>query len=932
MNNTMDMNGHDELCVGIDLGTTYSVIATINVKKNGELVSKVVDVPRAKDICAMVGGKTTLSSGKEHTLPSCVYYREEREYEPLVGGFAKQQYSLRPHLVAKSIKSQMGKPLAEGLSENIPDKTPAEISSRILKHLLNETAKIYHKKEITDAVITVPANFDPVMCKATLDAARLAGIQVTNSDGSTRPVLLSEPNAVIYDFVNQSVNGEIAGDILDLSSKKNVMVFDLGGGTLDITMHEIEHREGEQNILKIKDLATNRYTLLGGNDFDEIIAESMYERYLKQYAGNADVQDKLRREKKQAMSQLRVYAELLKMDLNERCGTTYSSGWDDEEDEIRMDAGGSMTGIGYAYSDSFTKEEVEQILNPLMAEHLQFSDFKRISEITDTRNIIYPILDVLDKTLQKLKEEKEETDTVKVDAVIVNGGMTKFYMITERLTRFFGFEPTVVLDPDLAVARGAAVYHHYLHRYNVLQDDMRIVDAPACDIAGKQPALDIQWGKSILNDSLYLGVKNNAVHQIIPTGVELPYCSAYMTGFSMEPGQNMISIPIKSRNIDGSYRTIASGKLTFRQKYTNGAYVALQVCMGSNKIITMRAWTSKDEQGLQRVEEGSVEIALGHNEGIKKSRVNAPSGSVLDPVNEIRNVTALCHKQEKLRDAKTKGEMAKRISQRVKLICYAGNKEAFAEPILSELAFCNCETAKHRLFRMARALGSTWNESQRNKLARLCMNQLESEMKGLPAMGVRVSAHVEAIMTLSICGTKEHLKGLRGIHNNSRYHQACLFVHGKTGTELDWLYSEFCRDITLAERGIRNNLQFSAQSMGHALKKSNAIIENVSLCEDVVMKLLRSIKAGKLTSEALICAMLAVGWICDQRTEQGKIHAQVLEDALYVIGTLSQNEDALVAVKCEKVATVACKMMQGIMLEQEEEEFLLTKLELMEEV
>jgi len=174
---------HNDLCVGIDLGTTNSVLATINRKPNGDLISKVVDIPRAVDVYSTAHAESKLTRQKRPILPSCVYYREERNYEPLVGDFAKIQYPLRPHLVAKSIKSQMGRPLAEGLATDIPDKKPSEISSRIIYHMLKEAERIY-RCELDDAVITVPANFDSAMCKATRDAAELAGIKVRNADGS----------------------------------------------------------------------------------------------------------------------------------------------------------------------------------------------------------------------------------------------------------------------------------------------------------------------------------------------------------------------------------------------------------------------------------------------------------------------------------------------------------------------------------------------------------------------------------------------------------------------------------------------------------------------------------------------------------------------------------------------------------------------------
>ena len=206
---------HDDLCVGIDLGTTNSVLATINVKPNGDIVSKVLEIARAVD---MYGRNSRFSMRRDLTLPSCVYYNEEQNFTPIVGDFAKSRYSIRPHLVAKSIKSQMGNVKAEGLSPNIPDKTPAEISAQILKHMLQSAAKTYRQDSITDAVITVPASFDSIMCQATMEAARLAGINIYNRDGSLREILLPEPQAVIYDFVNQVHNGEISNNILDLSN------------------------------------------------------------------------------------------------------------------------------------------------------------------------------------------------------------------------------------------------------------------------------------------------------------------------------------------------------------------------------------------------------------------------------------------------------------------------------------------------------------------------------------------------------------------------------------------------------------------------------------------------------------------------------------------------------------------------------------------
>lgn len=933
----MDTREHNDLCVGIDLGTTNSVLATINEKLNGDVVSKVVEIPRAVDMYNAMSGEAKLTTMKKPTLPSCIYYRQENNYEPLVGDFAKIQYPLRSHLVARSIKSQMGKPLAEGLSCDIPDQTPAQISSRILQHMLEEASKVYRCK-ITDAVITVPANFDSAMCKATRDAAELAGIKVTNTDGSERPVLLSEPNAVIYDLINQIRNGEISSRILDLSEKKRVLVFDFGGGTLDITMHEIKRREGLEDVLKVDEIATNRYTLLGGDDFDEEIARAMYGRYLRQFENRPDILQAVKQKEEVVMPQMRVYAEHLKLDLNERCGEDYSSGWDDDDEEIELPVGGSMGGVGYAYDDTFTKGEVEKILSVFMAPDLVFDDYKRIEKITDTRNIIYPVLDVLNKAFERAGGED-----VLVDAVIVNGGMSKFYMVTDRLKDFFGFDPIVALDPDLAVARGAAVYHHYLHKYDQIQDDMRILGgAGAVDAEhpGEQSRIPekirsavhhnpIEWGKSILNDSLYLGVKNGAVHKIIPTGAEIPYTSEKMTGFKIEPGQNKIAIPIKSRNLDGTYRIIANGNISFREHYADGAYVTFEICLGINKVLAMRAWTSKDKAGTEKIEEGYAQIAIDNNERSKiKAKFMAPSGSVLQPKAEVNNILQLCQNYEKSRNKQEKSNLAKRLNSCVGNICSASNKNEFAGVILEALHSTASEISKQRLFIIARRIVHTWDDLSKKRLAKTCMSQLKADLDGSFIGGPKVSTNIQAIYTMSVCANREQLESLSALHGSPKYLQACLYAHGKTQTDIPWLLEEFEKDWGQAMKHYGNNLQFSAHALGAALRKENGNAVSPETEKEAAEKLCKVICSGNLTKEELACCILALGWICDQRQQPAQAGEAVIREALEAIRDVDDLYPVLTALKCEKARDVAVKMIQGDRLSEDEEQFLLTKLEI----
>lgn len=389
----------------------------------------------------------------------------------------------------------------------------------------------------------------------------------------------------------------------------------------------------------------------------------------------------------------------------------------------------------------------------------------------------------------------------------------------------------------------------------------------------------IEWGSRILNDCLYLGVKNGAVHPIIPTGAQLPYTSPVMTGFKIEPGQNQIAIPIKSQNLDGSYRTIANGNISFKKKYRNGAFVAFEIAMGENKVITMTAWTSEDPEGKGKLETGYVEIAMDNQEQAKlKSKCIAPEGSRLDAKAEINNLIQLCQNYEKCRDALEKRRIAKRIGAGVSSICNAGNKDAFADVILDRLANIASEEARMRIFTIARRIGRTWGDAQKKGLARACMNQIDSALHGLSASGGRVSTNIQAIYTLSICGAPGQLARLCAIHGTSAYLQACLYTHGKTRTDIRWLQEELEKDVRKAMKNQASNIQFSAHAIGIALQREEGCEQPAWTEEQAAACLCDAIRAGNLDKEELISCILALGCICDQRAEASEIKVQVFRE------------------------------------------------------
>ena len=956
----MIINGeeHNDLCVGIDLGTTNSVLATLNIRPNGNIVSKVVALDRAVDMFnAGQGAKFTLK--KNPILPSCVYYNDEKNYQPIVGDFAKGRYALRPYLVAKSIKSQMGKELAEGLSSNVPDKTPAQVSSRILEHMLRNAAKIYHLEKIDDAVITVPANFDFIMRQATLKAAELAGIKIRKADGSPRQILLSEPRAVIYDFINQVRNGEIAEQILNLSSKKNVMVFDLGGGTLDITLHEIYRREDAPEILKVQDIATNRYTLLGGDDFDLCLAKVMFDHYLKQYGDHADIVKKIRVEEKSVMSQLLIHAENLKLEVSTQKSDAFgsdNSGWWEEDEDFPV--GGNIGTTGYAYSDSFTAAQLEDIWREFMGEELQFNDFKNLAAVTEKygkqKNIILPILDVLNKASVKLGAEN-----VSVDAVIMNGGMSRFYMVINRLKKFFGFDPIVALDPDQAVARGAAVYHYFLHKYDrELADEVKNelpeetpaqnqspartplqTIRPRRNITNADRSIGVVFGSNILNESFYLVTFGGNYEEIIPAGKELPYTSERFTGFRLPPGRNVISVPIARCEADGSYRIIAKGNIEFPEKYSRmktDTFVTFSIFMNEDKIIRMDAATCKDERGLELMDHGTVtiSIATGVEKGVK-TKLIAKFGGRVNPRAQLNTIRSLCRNVDDAFRRRNKDDNVKysaTLKLNVNTILSASNHREFAEPLLQMLDDAKNsreESFKLRCVIIARKIGADWTTQQKRRLARLCLYQLDEELYN-PGInlgrsgGLKMNTKIQCVYTLSMCGSDSDIAQLVNLHNNEKFRMANLYTHAITKTEIDWIYYEFKKDCSKVLAGTTSGIQISAHALGVACRLDGRPIDYGVHREQIISDLCKVIRSRNLNNVEISVCLLAMGLICDRRAVNN-LDLKSFEEAENLLTELNKIYDCNFVELFAKSQEVAQKMIQGGELSAEEEESLLMK-------
>lgn len=684
--------------LGIDLGTTNSVVAYGNLAKSGNLKCNVLDLERKTEN----GGQA-----REKTLPSVVFYYKDPKTGkiiPEVGNYAKSRYGTKLGYVSKSVKSLMGIENTAFLADEIEDNTPSQVSAQILRYMLNHAKNRLMEDELKDVIITVPASFDSDQCQATLEAAELAGVNIDN----IHDILLYEPKAVIYDFVNMQEAGEIPDGIIDFEKPKNILVFDLGGGTLDVTIHKVGYTN--EDMMNIEDLAISRYTRIGGDDFDELIAKKMFERFQEQ--AYVKVPEK---RKEEVMCKLRKMAERLKTEMSADYETAANMEKTLPEDYFKEVLEMNLFD-SYSYIDEFTPEETIKIVSPLMGMNLTIQDVKRIDSLreSDMDNIIYPILDVLAKAGRECR----------IDAVILNGGMTRFFPIKKRIDDFFGLKALVTSDPDLAVARGAVYYHYCLHKYGVTK-------AP---VFQKQVEESIQPENifntgTILNDNLNIGVAGEYVSILVEAGTKLPYVSPEISDkYSFGTNADSMSIEIflgrrKTKNLPN--RRIADRIIKFSKKYPANTPISFRIYIDNMRLMRMEAWiTGKvDEKALISVDTNGQIV---ERQKTKASKINTSELLTLNPKGEINNLRIF------VTGAKGNWKMKKKVTETIEKIGKASNKEDFYQPIMDIMStLSQSETLRGSLYESSLILAEGWNLSQKKEVLKYCKEHFQSSYYGM---------------------------------------------------------------------------------------------------------------------------------------------------------------------------------------------------------
>ncbi len=647
------MNNKKNYYCAIDLGTTNTTLAygTIN-PHTGKLDAKCMKLKMK----LAEGGV-----GKKNIVPSCVLIdlNKNGEIVPTVGSYAKHMNTITPQNVVVSTKSEMGK----NYTYEIEGKTlsPSDISSYILDFVLKNATE-YFKERPDDLVITVPASFDSEMRTDTINAAKKAGIKVTEDDGTYRNILLDEPRAALHNFINSLDKGEYPDVVIDIEKPKNVLVYDLGGGTLDVSLHKV-WRDEHGNV-EFEDYAISLHTLVGGDNFDKLFTDYLYNKIENKIGDISEA------EKQRCMSKLRVLAEEAKKSMTEQFFDNQMMGMEDEEIEMEITQANIHDNI--AIDELVTEYEYEEIVESLMGNEFTLESVKKLEdgEIMESLNIIYPILDVLAKANEKAGEK------VEVDAVLLNGGMTKLPLIQRRLEDFFGIKPISHQDPDLSVALGGVYYHYNLH--NGLKS------------------------KNILNDSIGIETYGGRVEHLAKAGVTLPYKSKVFDKFSIETdGVNRVDFPFylgSRKDTLSPNRKIADRSIKFDKVLNTSDKVSLQIEINSAGIMTTRIWLNGDEKNRRIMEVDSNFIEESYKIEAGQSSVNNSLGKARKKVqvyvdtdekrvgkNVFKDLEKFCKQHEKTNNVGTKKHFMDQIKHIETQIKSCTNKHEMTELITNEL-------------------------------------------------------------------------------------------------------------------------------------------------------------------------------------------------------------------------------------------------------
>lgn len=430
---------------GIDLGTTYSCIAYVDET-----------------------GRATVVNNQEgtNTTPSVVNFASASQV--VVGQVAKENAVIDPQNTVALVKTLMGKSNF-AINYNGEDKSPEEVSAYILRKLAEDASKLIDS-EVKDVVITCPAYFGTAERTATKNAGEIAGLNVIE--------IISEPTAAALYYGCAKEQGE-----------KTILVYDLGGGTFDVTIMRI-------GAGKIEVICSDGNHELGGKNWDDAVMQYLAAEFCSETGFDGDFDE-------YAQQDLRLKAEKAKQQLSSR-----------EEVPVMLDAAGLRARI------SISRATFDEITQALLNESI---------EKTDAAIAV------------------AESKGYKVDEILLVGGSTRMPQVTKALVEKYGIEPKI-LEPDEAVAKGAAIYA--LGAYELKVEEWKEkIESGEVDITNdevKEEAEKYQEEASVSTVSIP-GLRGQKMSEVVTVATTKSYALKVLIG-GEEKCCNMIIKNVKMEN------------------------------------------------------------------------------------------------------------------------------------------------------------------------------------------------------------------------------------------------------------------------------------------------------------------------------------------------------------------------------------------------
>lgn len=510
--------------IGIDLGTTNTVASYLTIDSDGIIKANLIKIKQIYN--------DDFKECLKETLPSVLYVdKAGNEYIGEVAKFMKAKMYDR---VIYNSKSYIG---SHNHFWKIDDRlyTPEDIAAKILKKVKEDSERVLDTK-LDSAVITVPASFNHDQIEATEKAAKMAGF----SDQGL--MFISEPTAALLDLINDERTIPINKELFDSKAPKKVLVFDLGGGTCDVSIMNVNISDSDFDV---EEIAISPHTKLGGVDFDlrgvlYLISKYKINDYID-FENNEDV-------KRYVYSVLAIEVEKARIMFTEK-----ESGINDNLYE------GYIENFvdNKPFSFKLLKGEYDECIKALLTKDGNFGI-----------NIINPIID----TLKKADLKKEE-----IDVIYLVGGMTMYYPVQKAIENFFGRKVMRCINPVFSVAKGAALYNYYSkNRKN--KENGNVIIYP------------------VVAENIYLDVKNGLPVLLVKQGTRAPYEKIYENIVKVDNATG-IKLDIYSGKClyDPKMKRMRSVQLIFRNIVKPGTPISLKVVFDKNRILHFEAWVSNNE-------------------------------------------------------------------------------------------------------------------------------------------------------------------------------------------------------------------------------------------------------------------------------------------------------------------------------------------------